>query len=625
MKNISVRQKLLGGFIIVSLMAGIIGWLGLSNIRKINMMGTVLDQKGMDLQRAAANLRYKISARRNRVYQAFSYKGTEKANDFIKEIEGLNKEIAEKMDVLITEFDEKIHDIDYGGKKVHIADLGIGGHKVHLDIMDKLKELKKNEIEYTALVARITKMINENRPNSEILGLLAQGAQYMNKTIGLSSEVLEDVGKMGDKIAENNTIIANKTFSLVLGMIIVVVLLSVSLGIWISRDIVNAINDVMAVMDKVSNLDLSARLDKKYGGEFETLKESINNTVKELDKSVADVVGVMNKVAEKDLTVRISSDYKGDFVKLKDAINKSLNNLEEVIKQVVYATEQVSSAASQISSGSQSLAQASSEQASSLQEITSSIQEMSSMAKQNAGNAKEGKAMSESAKNFSDQGLESMVKLSEAIEKIKKSSDDTSKIIKTIDEIAFQTNLLALNAAVEAARAGEAGKGFAVVAEEVRNLAMRSAEAAKNTANLIEDAVKNAENGVVFNEEVRKKLEEISQQALKVSNVVAEIAAASEQQEQGIEQVNTGVQQLNQITQSNAANSEESASAAEELTGQAKELMRMLSEFRTSAQQSSIKDFKRETVLKHAKPEARAKNPEKILPLEVEEPILKTF
>jgi methyl-accepting chemotaxis protein len=204
------------------------------------------------------------------------------------------------------------------------------------------------------------------------------------------------------------------------------------------------------------------------------------------------------------------------------------------------------------------------------------------MTKQNTLNAREAKGVAEAARGSADKGMESMDRMSSAINRIKSSSDSTAKIVKTIDEIAFQTNLLALNAAVEAARAGDAGRGFAVVADEVRNLAMRSAEAAKNTANLIEDAVRNSENGVAINSEVLKNFQEIAEKTNKVTQVVAEIAAASEQQDEGISQVNRAVEQLNLLTQQNAANAEESASAAQEMSSQSEEMRSMVANFKLS-------------------------------------------
>ncbi len=257
------------------------------------------------------------------------------------------------------------------------------------------------------------------------------------------------------------------------------------------------------------------------------------------------------------------------------SITKPINR---IIAGLTEGSEQVGSASAQVSSSSQSLAEGATEQAAGLEETSSSLEEMASMTKQNADNAQQANTLASEARKAADKGTESMSKMSNAIQEIQKSSDETAKIIKVIDEIAFQTNLLALNAAVEAARAGEAGKGFAVVAEEVRNLAMRSAEAAKNTSAMIEESTKNAKNGVDIATEVAKVLDEIVQGIGKTTDLVSEIAAASAEQSQGIDQVNTAMAQMDKVTQQNAGNAEESASASEELSAQAEQMNQIVDE-----------------------------------------------
>ena len=256
-------------------------------------------------------------------------------------------------------------------------------------------------------------------------------------------------------------------------------------------------------------------------------------------------------------------------------INRALNRMASTLGD---GSSQVAAASSQVSASSQSLAQGASEQAAALEETGASLNEMSSMTRRNAETAQQAATLAGEAKTAADNGNDAMRKMSDAIGEIQKSAAETAKIIKVIDEIAFQTNLLALNAAVEAARAGEAGKGFAVVAEEVRNLAMRSAEAAKNTSSLIEQSVQNSRNGVTISEEVARTLGEITTAATKVSALISEIAAASSEQAQGIEQVNSAVTQMDKVTQSNAANAEESASASEELSAQAEQMRGVVAE-----------------------------------------------
>jgi methyl-accepting chemotaxis protein len=256
------------------------------------------------------------------------------------------------------------------------------------------------------------------------------------------------------------------------------------------------------------------------------------------------------------------------------------NALGKLTERLSTGAELSTDASNQVSGSSQTLAQGASEQAASLEETSSSLEEISSMTKKNADTAHQASILSAEAKAISDKGNSAMGKMSVAIADIQKSAMETAKIIKTIDEIAFQTNLLALNAAVEAARAGEAGKGFAVVAEEVRNLAMRSADAAKNTASLIEGSVQNAKNGVSIADQVAAVLSEITTASGKVNMLVTEIAAASQEQSQGVNQVNQAIQQMDKVTQANAASAEESAASAEELNNQSEHLRTVVGELR---------------------------------------------
>ncbi len=261
-------------------------------------------------------------------------------------------------------------------------------------------------------------------------------------------------------------------------------------------------------------------------------------------------------------------------------------SLGRVVRGMSEAAGQVARSSAEVDGSSQTLAQGSSEQAASLEETSASMEEMSSMTKQNADNAQQANHLMDEAKVIVGRAAESMGELKEAIAKIDEASDETAKIIKTIDEIAFQTNLLALNAAVEAARAGEAGAGFAVVADEVRNLAMRAAEAAKNTAGLIEQNIADIKRGAELVQATDQVFGEVRQSAGKVGELVAEIAAASSEQSNGIDQVNTAMAEMEKVTQRNAAGAEEGAAAAAELTAQAERMRRYLADLERLAGRS---------------------------------------
>jgi methyl-accepting chemotaxis protein len=262
--------------------------------------------------------------------------------------------------------------------------------------------------------------------------------------------------------------------------------------------------------------------------------------------------------------------------------------MNDILSQVTAAVDQTATGAGQVSDASQSLSQAATESASSLEEIAASMHEITAQTTLNAENATQANQLAAQAKASAEKGNAEMGSMVKAMNGINESAANVSKIIKSIDEIAFQTNLLALNAAVEAARAGKHGKGFAVVAEEVRNLAQRSAAAAKETAEMIEGSIKKTEAGARIAEETSGALEEIVTGVTKVTDLIGEIACASKEQAEGIAQINQGLSQVNQVTQQVTAGAEESASASEELSGQSRELKQILAKFKLRQQKIDL-------------------------------------
>jgi methyl-accepting chemotaxis protein len=342
----------------------------------------------------------------------------------------------------------------------------------------------------------------------------------------------------------------------------------------------NLIDETATLARAAESGDLSHRGDAfQFEGGYRELVEGFNRTLDNILRPINEAVDCLNEMSSGNLGVRVTGKYRGDHAKIKQALNETLERLNELLGQVLVASDQVNAGAEQVSSASQSLSQGAISQASSLEEISSSMQELESQTTQNAEHAGRADGTVSNVRESTQSGQQRMKHMVKAMGAIQESSERIGQIIKVIEEIAFQTNLLALNAAVEAARAGQHGKGFSVVAEEVRSLAQRSAKAANETTELIENSRQRVDRGNEAAGETSRALDQIFNGVDEVSELVGGIARASQEQAHGIRQVTEALQSVDSVTQSNSANAEESASAAEELSGQSAELKHMLAQF----------------------------------------------
>ena len=436
--------------------------------------------------------------------------------------------------------------------------------KENLEQIDKIEEAAKAYRqalqEYLNTWSRSAELAAEqNRVGREVLAGVEKLARAgMSQTEAIAVDTVQTLE------SASMTMVTGLLAALVVG---------IGLAVVVTRSITGPVRKGVALAGEIAKGDFSMRLDMSRSDEIGELADALDSMAQGLQKN-ADLA---DRIAAGDLSVEVELASEKD--QLGQALRNMTDSLNTVLTRILVASEQVATGSVQVSDAGQSLSQGATQSASSLEEITSSMAEMDSQIRLNAENAVQANTLTREACTSAENGNRQMKQMVTAMGEINTAGQSISKIIKVIDEIAFQTNLLALNAAVEAARAGQHGKGFAVVAEEVRNLAARSAKAASETAELIEGSVAKAAAGAKIADRTAAALGEIVSGITRASDIVGEIAAASNEQSQGIGQVNQGLGQIDQVTQQNTANAEESAAAAEELSGQARELQQLLKRF----------------------------------------------
>jgi len=370
------------------------------------------------------------------------------------------------------------------------------------------------------------------------------------------------------------------------------------------------VSEATAVSAATRRNDYSRRGDTAlFRGSFLQVIEGLNesmDTVQQAQRTVAaqrdEVLAFLaslrtavDGIADRDMTSRLTGSYTGDQADAQTAFNNALQRLEDTLADAATLSGKCHDASAEISGGSARLARGASEQAAAVEESSASLQELSAMTRSTYDHAVQARALADTTRSAASSSVHAMQSLSEAMDKIKHSADETAKIVRTIDEIAFQTNLLALNAAVEAARAGDAGRGFAVVADEVRSLALRSAEAARSTSDLIADSVTHAATGARLSADVSARLADIDTHVQKVRDVITEIASANEQQAEGVDQITTAIEQVSRITMDTSGNAAQSQEIASALSAEAERMALMLAEFKVRN--------------RHAAPPSRQKRP----------------
>ncbi|NLD45979.1 MAG: HAMP domain-containing protein [Clostridiaceae bacterium] len=547
--NLKISLKLLIGFMTVAVIAGVIGIVGVKYINIITEEDAELYEENVLGLEYAGDADVQFQRIRVNTLKMILTKDENTSNELINKV------------------NDYISDVD---EELKLYEDGIINEKDRV-LFDELKPMWE---EYKSIVQNAVSLEKSGKVAEAQKLILEDSDTQINSLNQSFSNLFEYNTSSAKDKSENNNKMAKSAINTMIFIIMIGVVVAVFLGLFISQIISKPVKKLEAAAEKLALGDVNVKIEATSKDEIGNLMSAFSNMV----TNIREQAFIVESMAAGDMTVQVKIKSENDLMgkKLTEMIN--INN--EVLGNIRSAADQVSGGARQVSDSSQMLSQGSTEQASSIEEVTASMTQVADQTKKNALNANQANELALNAKDNAMNGNNQMQEMIKAMAEINDSSSNISKIIKVIDDIAFQTNILALNAAVEAARAGQHGKGFAVVADEVRSLAARSAKAAKETTELIENSIKKVEAGNHIANNTAEALNKIVEGVAKAADLVGNIAAASNEQASGIAQINQAVSQVAMVVQTNSATAEESAAASEELSSQAELLKDSISRFK---------------------------------------------